>query len=738
MKGRILIFPAIGVWLMLLCVTACGGMDTNATPTSEYSLEAILTRGAEQLATAQVMMTKEAQTPVFVTPSATIPAPQATMTAQAAQSAAQAAQPVLDSTKTWRVVSSDSFDANDNGWMEGDGKTIADGKYKWQITEPFNIFRGLPDNSPVRDFAASMDVVQVGGSEDCGMGLIFRNNAEGKYVFYIHDDQRWGFDIIHSPDPHIAQHGISDAIVAHGSNRVTVIAQGNRMILFVNGKYVTQAQDATLGEGKVGAAVWNRESGECQVEFDNFELRVPMTSSSPPTAPTPRTAESNGTLKRQVTTKVVGWLENARSVRNSAEMSPDGRRLATVLKSGNQKVVLLDGNEQVAYDDIVKGSSKFSPDSSHFAYVAQIGNKYAVVLDGVAGKQYDEIAADSLVFSPDSQHLAYSAQDGSKGFVVSDGRELQSYDRVGSMIAYSPDNQHLAYFATVGGFLGFGTQLVVVQDEIEGERYDHVDHLVYSPDSSRLAVAAMKGNKWVVAVNSVSGKEYDGVGKISFSPDSQHITYRARENGQDFTVVDGTESERFDQTDNSHFSPDSQHVAFGARSGDTWYLVFDNFKSKPYDDVFGQLPLFSPDSKHLVYSAKRGAKQFVVVDGQEKNKYDGVNLFSITFSPDSQRLAYGGTKQNHWTMVIDGKDHGLYTGMGVPHFSPDSQHVAYIASDGQGEQDTFVVVDGMEGERFGDIFPGTLQWADGQLHYLATRWDSTHTMIYLVQEMVTR
>jgi hypothetical protein len=95
------------------------------------------------------------------------------------------------------------------------------------------------------------------------------------YVFYIQDDQRWGFDIIHSPDPGIAQNGTSGAIVPRALNRITVIAQGQHFTFFVNGKYVGQAQDGTLEQGKIGAAVWILGPGACQVAFDNFEVRVP-------------------------------------------------------------------------------------------------------------------------------------------------------------------------------------------------------------------------------------------------------------------------------------------------------------------------------------------------------------------------------------------------------------------------------------------------------------------------------
>jgi hypothetical protein len=134
------------------------------------------------------------------------------------------------------------------------------------------------------DFVATIDARLVSGSEDCGMGLTYRNGLNSSltttndYVFYVHNDGRWGFDIIHSPDPGIAQEGVTDAIVPRALNRLAVLAQGDTFTFFVNGKYVGQAQDDTLARGKVGAAVWMLGPGGCEVEFDNFQVRVPPAS----------------------------------------------------------------------------------------------------------------------------------------------------------------------------------------------------------------------------------------------------------------------------------------------------------------------------------------------------------------------------------------------------------------------------------------------------------------------------
>lgn len=209
-----------------------------------------------------------------LTPRPTIASPQATATATAAQGYLRAAQ-------DWNVVLTDSFDSNVNNWEVGDGKTVENGKYIWNINNRVNIYRGLPEMQAQSDFVASIDARLVSGSPDCGMGISFRNGKDSTfgsmtdYVFYIHNDQRWGFDIIHSPDPGIAQTGVSDAIVPRALNRIQVLAQGEQLTFFVNGKYIGTSQDKTLARGKIGAAVWVLGPGSCEVEFDNFQVNAP-------------------------------------------------------------------------------------------------------------------------------------------------------------------------------------------------------------------------------------------------------------------------------------------------------------------------------------------------------------------------------------------------------------------------------------------------------------------------------
>src|SRR5262249_50965740 len=165
-------------------------------------------------------------------------------------------------------------------------------------------------------------------------------------------------------------------------------------------------------------------------------------------------------------------------------------------------------------------------------------------------------------------------------------------------------------------------------------------------------------------------------------------------------------------------SRDANHAAFIARHGLKWFVIHDGkigtekydlpapFAQIPQDQkekVVRQLerdgkleealapalgrPVFSPDGARLAYIATRAVaqeafhwlgvatpvKQFVVADGAEGEKYHRIVQGSLVFSPDSRRLAYAAEKAGTFVVVVDGKEGDEFGDIYNPVFSPDSQ-----------------------------------------------------------------
>src|SRR5206468_9907370 len=102
--------------------------------------------------------------------------------------------------------------------------------------------------------------------------------------------------------------------------------------------------------------------------------------------------------------------------------SPDGQRVAYVVRSGKKWLVVANGNEYVNED--VVNDPVFSPDSRRLAYASREGKATIVVVDGQRQAPYPDIDRAfalpcmhpvELCFSPDSAHIAYWAPGRGKG-----------------------------------------------------------------------------------------------------------------------------------------------------------------------------------------------------------------------------------------------------------------------------------------------------------------------------------
>ena len=199
-------------------------------------------------------------------------------------------------TATLPIIFSETFDNNFQGWQTGeyDGKfasgsrTIANGKYRWDVTAKDGVLWGSnPDSVPVADFVVTVDAEQIECIGDCAYGISFREDRFGnKYVFEVANKQYYSVavkkdDVWRT----LIDWTKSSVINTHGLNRLSVKAEGSRLTFSINDRYVDQIEDKTLADGRCGVVTDLNERGDHGViEFDNFQVWSPINLASP-TAP---------------------------------------------------------------------------------------------------------------------------------------------------------------------------------------------------------------------------------------------------------------------------------------------------------------------------------------------------------------------------------------------------------------------------------------------------------------------
>jgi len=255
----------------------------------------------------------------------------------------------------------------------------------------------------------------------------------------------------------------------------------------------------------------------------------------------------------------------------------------------------------------------------------------------------------------------------------------------------------------------FSTKKRLIVDGVPGPVFDDVRTVVFSPDGSRMAYRAKRGEKWCAVLDGKVGPEYDVVGEAIFSPDSRRVAYAVEEGGKWHAVVDDQVGPAYDEVSEPVFSPDGKRVAYQAEADGKWMAIVDGIPQAPFDELLRRLK-FSPDGKHFIYVGITGQRQSLVVDGVPVTEFDKIVTFC--FSPDGTRLAYVGAQgrddRTRCQVFLDGRKIGEYSGdlyaVMFMTFSDDGKHFAYKA-DLEGR--TVLVVDGKDKT---ELLDGEVYW----------------------------
>ncbi|HEY2114691.1 MAG TPA: hypothetical protein VGJ51_06355 [Candidatus Angelobacter sp.] len=308
--------------------------------------------------------------------------------------------------------------------------------------------------------------------------------------------------------------------------------------------------------------------------------------------------------------------------------------MAWVEKQGDQRLVRLDGKQQGRTYQEVK-ELQFSPDSAHLAFIGRREQILSLIYDG---KEIPEPFSwiSAVAWQPRGSSYVYTACQEKKCHLYVNGEATGAEYQSINLPKYSKDGAHLAYL----GWRRKGQWITVLDGKETGPAMESVegkeDDWGFSDRGGHFYVAAGSGFRthggqpyylhWKYVVDGVAGPEFSVISRIDFSSDGTHYVYAGtvvklgwKEKAQSSIVVDG-------QTKSTY---DGQKFLGEIRTG-----VHDF-----HPHFYGlSNPVFEPDGK-LVYAARNGGDVVMFVGNEAGPSYTDI-ISPLIFSPDGQHFAY--------------------------------------------------------------------------------------------------
>ena len=231
------------------------------------------------------------------------------------------------------------------------------------------------------------------------------------------------------------------------------------------------------------------------------------------------------------TGKVITTINHGRSV-YSANFSPDGRRIVTASGDGSVKVVEAATGKVITTINHGRSvySANFSPDGRRI--VTASGDGSVKVVEAATGKVITIINhgswVDSVNFSPDGKRIVTAASDGSAKVVeAATGKVITIINHAGPVFSanFSPDGKRIVTVSSAGG--------AEVVEAATGKVITIINHRSrmrsanFSPDGKRIVTASDEGSAKVVEAatgNIITTINHESpVCSANFSPDGKRI-----------------------------------------------------------------------------------------------------------------------------------------------------------------------------------------------------------------------
>ena len=187
----------------------------------------------------------------------------------------------------WQEIFSEPFDNNDNNWYvdtQDDAYSkitfeIKNGTYRWDALAHQGFIYSVPLSARfVDDFSLSLEVGLGDHTGSNDYRIVFRQDFSGNfYYFGVDTDQMYSLFRYYNGEWSALIDRTSTILMRRDQpNKLTVIAEGDHFMLFINEQFVAEEYDDQIKRGTTGLAIEIFEPDQQGIfEFDNVVLRVP-------------------------------------------------------------------------------------------------------------------------------------------------------------------------------------------------------------------------------------------------------------------------------------------------------------------------------------------------------------------------------------------------------------------------------------------------------------------------------
>ena len=190
---------------------------------------------------------------------------------------------LLELANEWPLLAYEPFDDNRRGWSVGGNgvysrgeRGMVDGSYRWQLTAVEGFYWWTaPIDVPFDNFYAEVQIDKQ-DRVSADTSLVFRyKDGDNYYEFGLCDDVTQ-YRVIKET---LGTRTTLVACTAHpaskasDSNRLAVIGQTDRYLLFINDRYVATVDDDDHAVGGVGVGLDMDEGAVNVIEFDDMVVR---------------------------------------------------------------------------------------------------------------------------------------------------------------------------------------------------------------------------------------------------------------------------------------------------------------------------------------------------------------------------------------------------------------------------------------------------------------------------------